>query len=90
MKLLNFTRNTQKPKERYLYAVKNGDYAGHFIAFINRIDSKYIFLTLPNNQKLEVPIKDFEEGIEKELLEFVEVMPKYVFKVIKAQYESTN
>tara|TARA_R100000005_G_C5002381_1_gene209982 strand:+ start:5352 stop:5489 length:138 start_codon:yes stop_codon:yes gene_type:complete len=45
---------------------------------------------LPNNQKLEVPIKDFEEGIEKELLEFVEVMPKYVFKVIKAQYESTN
>jgi hypothetical protein len=51
---------------------------------------KYIFLTIPNNKKLEVPKKDFEDGIKKGIVSFVEVLPKKVYKVIKAQYESIN
>tara|TARA_R100000005_G_C4957053_1_gene175215 strand:+ start:826 stop:1098 length:273 start_codon:yes stop_codon:yes gene_type:complete len=90
MSLFNFTQNAYKPKQRYLYAVKNGDYAGHFIAYISSFDDKHFFLTLPNNQKLEVPIKDFEEGLKNKLLDFVEKMPKNVWKVVKAQYDSSN
>ena len=90
MKLSNIIRNTKKPKPRYLYAIKNGDYAGHFCAFISSTMEKHIFLTVPNNQKIEVPIKDFVEGIKTGLVDFVEVLPKNVYKVIKAQYEATN
>jgi hypothetical protein len=90
MKLLNFIRNTGKPKPRYLYAIKNGDYAGHFCAYIYSTNEKHVFLTVPNNQKIEVPLKDFEDGIEQGVVDFVEVLPKHVYKVIKAQYDATN
>jgi|TARA_R100001463_G_scaffold104617_1_gene159146 hypothetical protein len=49
-----------------------------------------VFLTVPNNQKIEVPLKDFEDGIEQGVVDFVEVLPKHVYKVIKAQYDATN
>jgi len=90
MKLFNTIRNTKNPKPRYLYAIKNGDYAGHFCAYMLTTSEKYIFLTIPNNKKLEVPKKDFEDGIKKGIVSFVEVLPKKVYKVIKAQYESIN
>tara|TARA_R100001163_G_scaffold728_6_gene1107 strand:- start:11308 stop:11580 length:273 start_codon:yes stop_codon:yes gene_type:complete len=90
MKLFNFIRNTGKPKPRYLYAIKNGDYAGHFCAFIYTTPEKHIFLTVPNNQKIEVPLKDFEDGLKEGIVDFVEVLPRHVYKVIKAQYDATN
>ena len=90
MKLSNIIRNTKKPKPRYLYAIKNGDYAGHFCAFITSTKGKHIFLTVPNNQKIEVPIKDFKDGMKTGLVDFVEVLPRNVYKVIRAQYEATN
>ena len=90
MKLFNTIRNTKNPKPRYLYAIKNGDYAGHFCAFITSTKEKHIFLTVPNNQKIEVPIKDFEDGIKKGIVDFVEVLPRNVYKVIKAQYDASN
>ena len=90
MKLLNIIRNTKNPKPRYLYAIKNGDYAGHFCAFIRSTKEKHIFLTVPNNQKIEVPIKDFTDGMKTGLVDFVEVLPSNVYKVIKAQYDATN
>ena len=90
MILFNFIRNTGKPKPRYLYAIKNGDYAGHFCAFIYTTPEKHIFLTVPNNQKIEVPLKDFEDGLKEGIVDFVEVLPRHVYKVIKAQYDATN
>ena len=90
MKLFDTIRNTKTPKPRYLYAIKNGDYAGHFCAFITSTKEKHIFLTVPNNQKIEVPIKDFNDGMKAGLVDFVEVLPRNVYKVIKAQYEATN
>jgi hypothetical protein len=90
MKLLNIIRNTKNPKPRYLYAIKNGDYAGHFCAFISSTKEKHIFLTVPNNQKIEVPLKDFKDGMKTGLVDFVEVLPRHVYKVIKAQYDASN
>tara|TARA_R110000787_G_scaffold236694_1_gene343216 strand:+ start:223 stop:384 length:162 start_codon:yes stop_codon:yes gene_type:complete len=51
---------------------------------------KHIFLTVPNNQKIEVPIEDFKDGMKSGLVDFVEVLPRNVYKVIKAQYAATN
>jgi hypothetical protein len=90
MKLSNIIRNTKKPKPRYLYAIKNGDYAGHFCAYILTTPEKHIFLTIPHNQKIEVPKNDFESGLKEGIVDFVEVLPKAVYNVIKAQYEATN
>jgi len=86
MKWFNTTKNTKIPKKRFLYAVKNGDHAGKFIAYIDTLKDHYCFLAVPGNEKLKVPIKDFENGIDNEIVVFVEKLPKNIYKVLEAQH----
>ena len=86
MKWFNTTKNTKKSKERYLYAVKHGDHAGKFLAYIKSDTTTHFFLSIPGNEKLEIPIADFNNGIDNKIVDFVEVLPRNVYKVIKAQY----
>ncbi len=86
MKWFGITRDTKVPKKRYLYAVKNGDHAGKFIAYIDTLQDNYCFLAIPGNEKLKIPIVDFENGIDSEIVDFVEVLPKNIFKVLEAQH----
>lgn len=75
-----------------LYAVHHGDYAGQMFALINFNEKSYNFLAMPDMKNIQVPVNDFDKGIEK-IIKFVETLPKDVFKVIKAQYkknETTN
>lgn len=88
MKWLNITKNIKKPKKRFLYAVKHGDHAGKFLAYIMSNDKHHLFLSVPGNDKLEVPIVDFENGVDNKIVEYVETIPRNVFKVIEAQYFS--
>jgi len=86
MKWFSIIKNTKKPKKRFLYAVKNGDHAGKFIAYIDTLQDNYCFLAVPGNEKLKVPITDFENGIDNGIVEFVEKLPRDVFKVLEAQH----
>ena len=86
MKWFNTTKNTKKPKKRFLYAVNNGDHAGKFIAYMDTIQDHYCFLAVPGNEKLKVPITDFENGIDSGVVSFVETLPKDVYKVMEAQH----
>ena len=88
--MFKFKKNYKIPKRRYLYAVKNGDHAGKFIAYIDTLKDEYCFLSIPGNDKLKIPIKDFETGIDANLVSFVEVLPKNVYKVIVAQHNCVN
>ena len=48
---------------------------------------------MPDMITASIPQKDFDDGIDKGVIKFVEKVPKYVFKVIEAQYkknENTN
>tara|TARA_R110000772_G_scaffold230394_1_gene341135 strand:+ start:354 stop:632 length:279 start_codon:yes stop_codon:yes gene_type:complete len=84
-----------KIKVGNMYACHHGEYAGQLFAFIRR-DKKeqtYNFLRMPEMITTKIPQKDFEAGLEKEIIKFVEKIPKYVYKVIESQYkknENTN
>lgn len=88
MKWWNTTKDIKKPRCRNLYAVKHGDHAGKFLAYIQSSKDTHHFLTIPGNECLEIPIADFENGIDNKIVDFVEIIPRSVFKVVKAQYFS--
>lgn len=73
-----------------LYAVHHGDYAGQLFALISTTNTSLNFLSMPGMENIEVPKQDFDEGFEKDIIQFVEKLPKHVFKVIKAQYEKNS
>lgn len=82
-----------KIKKGNLYAVHHGDYAGQMFCFIEKKERRYNFLTLPNMQNIQVHENDLKEGLEREIVQFVEKPPKDVLKVMEAQYrknENTN
>ncbi len=48
---------------------------------------------MPDMITTKIPQKDFDDGLDKDIIKFVEKVPKYVNKVIMAQYkknENTN
>ena len=82
-----------KCKKQSLYAVHHGDFAGQLIAFIEKREHSYNFLAMPDMKNIEVPEKDLNEGIEKDIVQFVEILPDDIFEVVREQYkknENTN
>jgi hypothetical protein len=45
---------------------------------------------MPDMVTTKIPQKDFDDGISKEIIKFVEKVPKYVFKVIEMQYKKNE
>lgn len=84
-----------KIRQGEIYACHHGQYAGQLFCFINR-DKKeqvYNFLRMPDMITTKITYKDFDNGLERDIIKFVEKVPKYVLKVIEAQYkknENTN
>ena len=79
--------NTTYKKAGKLFAVHHGDYAGQMFALVEKEEHNYNFLSMPEMKNISLTVEDFNEGIEKEIIKFVEKLPKDVFKVVKAQYE---
>ena len=84
-----------KIKVGNMYACHHGEYAGQLFAFIcrDKKEQTYNFLRMPEMITTKIPQKDFDDGLEKEIIKFVEKIPKYVYKVIESQYkknENTN
>ena len=80
-------------KQKNLFAIHHGDYAGQIFAFIKKEEQSYNFLSMPDMKNISVPDKDIDEGIKKEIVKFCNECPDEVFKVIEAQYkknENTN
>ncbi len=81
------------PKTGCLYAIHHGDFAGQMFCFISKQEHMYNFLSIPEMKNINVSVEDFTDGVEKEIVQFVEKPPSDVFNVIKAQYkknENTN
>lgn len=86
---------TKKLRQGDMYACHRGQFAGQMFCFICR-DKKeltYNFIRMPDMITTAIPQKDFDEGLSNDVIKFMEKVPKYVFKVILAQYkknESSN
>ena len=75
---------------RNMYAISQGSFRGEFFIYINHDDKNYYFLSLPYNNVREVPVNDFNEGIKKGLVEFLEKIPKNVYEICVAQYNEAK
>jgi hypothetical protein len=81
-----------KIKSGNIYACHHGQYAGQLFAFICR-DKKeltYNFLRMPDMITTKISQKDFDDGLDNGIIKFVEKVPKYVHKIIMAQYKKNE
>ena len=79
-----------KPVERALYACTAGDYVGKFFVFIN-VDAddnnEHKAITFPEMNLLVIKDVDVREGIEKKILDLVQILPKDVYETCLAEHE---
>ena len=85
----------KKIREGDMYACHHGQFAGQMFCFIcrDKKEQTYNFLRMPDMITTKISQKDFDDGLKNEIIKLVEKVPKYVFKVIEAQYkknENTN
>ncbi len=81
-----------KIKVGNIYACHHGEYAGQLFAFIcrDKKEQTYNFLRMPEMITTKISQKDFDDGLKKEIIKFVEKVPKYVHKVIMDQYKKNE
>ena len=85
----------KKIRQGDMYACHHGQFAGQMFCFIcrDKKEQTYNFLRMPDMITTKISQKDFDNGLKNEIIKLVEKVPKYVFKVIEAQYkknENTN
>ena len=69
------------------YAVSTGTYAGEILIFIEEDNKKaFHFLGVPTMQNRTFPATAFNHAVNTKIIDFVEVVPDYVFEISKAQY----
>jgi hypothetical protein len=81
--IFNFRKH---PRKQYIYAVTTGDYCGEMLVFAEQRGDSYCFISVPKNENRVVPINKFEFGIKNHVVEPVEKLPGYVYKLLLKQY----
>ena len=76
------------PKRGDVYAVQAGDFVGQLFNFIKKDGDDYVFLSIPEIKIQRVPKEKFDFAKNHEIIDYVEKLPKNIFKVIKAQYKA--
>jgi hypothetical protein len=75
-----------KIKKGSLYAVLYGTHKGKFLIFIKKNKNNYCFLMTPDMINIDVPIEEFDKGVECGILDFVEIIPKDVENIVCKQF----
>lgn len=78
------------PQKRGIYAVLKGTYSGEYLVFIEEKKSEYTFISLPEKIILTVPKSSFDNGLKNKILDYIEKLPKSVYKVVELEYNSLN
>ena len=79
-----------KPEQRYAFAIKTGTYAGEIIIFIKQNSQNYEFLSVPKMLNRQIPVEKFKLGVDTGIVDFVEKIPKDVYKIVSAQFEKNS
>jgi hypothetical protein len=79
-----------KMKKGSVYAVQTGDYVGQFFNYVGRDGNNYFFLSTPTVEIVKVPKEKFDFALDNGIIEYVETLPRNIFKVIKAQYQQLS
>ena len=68
------------------FGVSGGRYLGEFFVYMEQTENDMCFLSLPKMKIRNVPKEKFKIGIESNVLEFQEILPKHVQKICIEQY----
>jgi hypothetical protein len=80
----------KKIQEKDVYACKTGDYAGQMFIIIKKSKDSLGCLSIPEVKNVKIPVESFETGRNSNIIEYVETIPKSVYKISKAQYEKNE
>ena len=78
------------PVDRGIYVVLGGTYSGEYLVYMKQEKDHYLFMSLPDKIKREVPVESFKNGIKYKLLEFIEKLPNKVFNIVAEEYKALN
>jgi len=78
------------PKSREIYAIETGSYAGEMWIYCGKKEPQYNFLSIPLMENRSIDCKTFEDGIKSGVVNMVERVPRYVYKVSKKQYKKNE
>jgi hypothetical protein len=65
------------------YAVLRGDYYGEIFVFFHQEDDTLFFVSLPKMEIRKVNVVKFNIGVRDKILDFVNIVPKNIYKVIE-------
>jgi len=82
--------NLKHPKKKYLYAITGGKFLGELFVFIEKNKENYSFLSLPDMKVRDVPQEKFDFGLDNKIIEIVQKIPSYVYKVCIKQYNKNK
>lgn len=85
-----FSTLKKHPHSRCTFAVTTGAFLGEILIFIKQTNDNYHFLSVPNNINRIIPKEKFDFGIENNILQLVERLPKDVHAVTVKQYEKNE
>jgi hypothetical protein len=77
-------------KRRDCYAVHTGDYVGQMFIVCEVTDREVGCLAVPDMKNVQVPNDKWTIGRNSAIIEYVEEMPKDVFRVCSAQYNENS
>ena len=77
----------KKLPEGEVYAVQTGDYVGEMWTFVKENNNSYEFLSTPKMENRTTPKDKFDFGKENAIIEYVETIPRDIFKVVQKQFE---
>jgi len=80
----------REPEVRCSYAVKHGYYAGEILIFIRKQTDSYEFLSIPKMLNRSIPCDKFNDGWGYGIIDFVEKIPKDVYKAVIKQFENNS
>lgn len=66
------------------YGVLRGDYHGEIFVFFKQEENTLLFVTLPKMELRKVDIAKFEIGLKEKILDFINIIPDDVYKVVEA------
>jgi dUTPase len=86
--LLKIFNNVFSKKKNYIekgssYAVLRGDYYGEIFVFFYQEDDTLFFVSLPKMEIRKVNVVKFNIGVKDKILDFVNIVPKKIYKVIE-------
>lgn len=79
-----------KPSLGSMYAIDAGQYGGSYFVVCDDSDTHITCVQLPDKEVVQVPVNDFNQGMQNDIVKHVADLPESVYAYCKAIYENIN